>query len=139
MVRIKHDLLVAVPISFYELSSFQIPINPRNNCSVSYVNFTNFPDSRTPILVGPVNLETTINETNHGKSHIVMNITGCIYFVGVDDQMFIVLTISFYGDLSSSLHPTGLELRANGTRRMSAFDHKCPFNDNISNVSFVST
>jgi hypothetical protein len=129
-------IIVAVPTSFYFLSSYPITINPTNDCNTYYFNFTNFPNSASPLLVHPANLDATINETNHGPSNIAMNITGCISYASADDQMLICLYISFYGELSPSLHPTGMELRTNGSIGMSAVDYKCPFNNNISNVSF---
>ena len=129
-------VLVITPVAIFSLSSFSAQINPRNDSYTSYVNFTIFPTSTSPLLPGSANLTAAINETNHDPSSITMNITPGLYCNSADDNMCIWLDLSIYGNLSSSLHPTGMELRANGSLGMFAYDYECHSNDNISNVSF---
>ena len=136
-------IIVAVPISFYTLSSYQPPISVHNDCYVSYVNYSKDPYSTLePIEVRTLYLTSSINETNHGTSSLTMNISSWLVDSGVDNKMIVHSNISFCGNISSSLHPTRMELKitgclVNGIIGISIDDLPLPYayNGHSSNVS----
>lgn len=139
-------IIVAVPISFFSLFYYQPPISVHNDCYVSYVNYSKSPCSNSAIYVSRLYLTSLINETNHGTSSLTMSITSWLLQLGFENKMCIHSEISFCGNLSSSLHPTGAELKitgclVNGTIGLSINNLPLPYgyNGHSSNVSLDGT
>ena len=135
-------IIVAVPISFYSLSSYQTPISVHNDCYVSYVNYSKSPtNGDDPIEVGTLYLTSLIDETNHPTSSLTMNITSYILQCCLDTKETIIHSnVSFCGNLSSSLHPTTMKLKitgcmVNGTIGMAITNWPYSYNGHSSNIS----
>ncbi len=110
-------IIVAVPISFYELSSQPEPTISVVNDYSHYqwkANFYNHSNETCPLFSAYVNSSAVINETGYPSTTILLSIHGFECYLATEGQRpWFGLIMNVSGSLPSNLHPKSLVISQN--------------------------
>jgi hypothetical protein len=110
-------IIVAVPISFYELSSRPEPTISVVNDYSHYqwkANFYNHANETCPLFSAYVNSSAVINETGYPNTTILLSIHGYECYLATEGQVpWFGLIMNISGSLPSNLHPKTLVISQN--------------------------
>ena len=110
-------IILAVPISFYELSSQPEPtISVVNDYSYYQwkANFYNHANETCPLFSPCVNTSAVINETGYANTTILLSIHGFECYLATEGQVpWFGLIMNVSGSLPSNLHPRSLVISQN--------------------------
>ena len=110
-------IIVAVPVSFYELSSQPEPTISVVNDYAHYqwnANFYNHANETCPLFSQYVNASAVINETGYQNTTLLISIHGFECYLATEGQRpWFGLILNVSGSLPSNLHPKSLVISQN--------------------------
>ena len=110
-------IIVAVPVSFYELSSQPEPTISVVNDYTHYqwdANFYNHANETCPLFSQYVNASAVINETGYQNTTLLISIHGYECYQSTEGQRpWFGLILNVSGSLPSNLHPKSLVISQN--------------------------